>query len=63
MPQGVCADFAGAPRRLQVGEGMHRVEVKKPGYWPYQTYYQPSGARAVLRIRLQPQERSQGAAP
>ncbi|ATB33440.1 PEGA domain-containing protein [Melittangium boletus] len=50
--QGVCTDFAGAPRGLSVGEGLHQIDVKKDGYWPYVTYYEPSNARAVLNIRL-----------
>jgi PEGA domain len=63
VPQGRCKDFAGAPRRLSVGEGMHLIEVEKDGFWPYQTYFQPSGARAVLEIRLRPRGRAQGDAP
>ena len=63
VPQGRCDDFAGAPRRLEVGEGMHRIEVTKAGFAPYQTYFQPSGARAILEITLRPLERAQGDAP
>ncbi len=53
VPQGTCADYAGAG--LRVGEGLKRIEVKKPGYWPYQTYYEAGGARAVLTVTLSKQ--------
>lgn len=54
VPQGACADFDGDPRRLSLGDGLHQVDVTKTGYLTYQTWYQPSGARAVLRIQLAP---------
>ncbi|WP_426757426.1 PEGA domain-containing protein [Myxococcus sp. Y35] len=50
--QGLCSDFTGSPKGLQVGIGLHQIEVKKHGYWPYTTYYEPSGARARLTIQL-----------
>ncbi len=50
--QGLCSDFTGAPKGLRVGAGLHQIEVKKQGYWPYTTYYEPSGARARLTIQL-----------
>jgi hypothetical protein len=34
---------------------MHRVEVKKKGFWPYQTWIEPSGTRASLTVSLAPQ--------
>lgn len=52
--QGVCTDFGGGPRGLQVGAGLHRVDVKKDGFWPYTTYFEPSSARAGLTIKLHP---------
>jgi PEGA domain-containing protein len=52
VTQGLCSDFQGAPRGLRVGEGLHQIEVKKEGYWPYTTYIEPHGARAVLDARL-----------
>ena len=61
--QGQCADFDGRERGLTVGAGMHRVEVKKQGFWPYLTYYAPNGARAGLTVRLEPTERREGVAP
>lgn len=54
--QGMCTDFGGGPSGLQVGTGLHRIDVKKDGYWPYTTYYEPSSARAGLTIRLKPME-------
>ncbi len=51
VPQGRCDDF-GSARGLTVGQGMHRVEVKKQGHLPYQTYVDPSGAKASLSIQL-----------
>lgn len=52
VPQGMCSDFAGSPRALRVGDGLHHIEVTKQGFWPYTTYYEPSGARATLNIKL-----------
>ena len=52
VQQGVCTDFAGAPRGLSVGEGLHQIDVRREGYWPYVTYYEPSNARAALTVRL-----------
>jgi len=65
VPQGLCSDFTGDPHWLMVGEGMHHVVVRKAGHAPYETYYQPSGARAVLRIQLRPlgQKASEGVSP
>ncbi|WP_224362993.1 PEGA domain-containing protein [Hyalangium versicolor] len=52
VTQGLCSDFKGSPRGLRVGEGLHQIEVKKEGYWPYTTYIEPHGTRAVLNVRL-----------
>jgi hypothetical protein len=54
VAQGRCSDFDGTPGGLKVGEGMHRVDVTKEGFYPYQTYYAPSGGRAALTITLRP---------
>ncbi|MFL5343368.1 MAG: PEGA domain-containing protein [Hyalangium sp.] len=54
VTQGSCTDFQGAPRGLRVGEGMHQIEVKKEGFWPYTTYLEPHGAKTVLNVRLRP---------
>jgi hypothetical protein len=61
--QGLCSDFAGSPRGLRVGVGLHHIEVKKQGFWPYTTYYEPSGARARLTIQLRPSAAPGGGAP
>ena len=52
VAQGVCTDFGDAQGGLRVGEGLHRIDVKKEGHWPYTTYYEPGRARAVVNIRL-----------
>ena len=60
VPQGVCTDFGGGPNGLRVGVGLHRIDVKKDGYWPHTTYYEPGSARAGLTIRLRPVEQGGG---
>lgn len=66
---GRCDELARAPLRL--GNGMHRVDVKKDGFLPYVTYYDPNETegtelglvRAALTIRLRPlQTEGQGEA-
>lgn len=52
--QGLCSDYSGNPKGLSLGVGLHHIEVKKQGYWPYTTYYEPSGARARLTVQLRP---------
>ncbi|SES91798.1 PEGA domain-containing protein [Stigmatella erecta] len=54
VTQGICSDFQGSPRGLQVGQGLHHIEVRRDGYWPYTTYLEPQGARTTLNVRLQP---------
>lgn len=61
--QGLCSDFTGSPRSLRVGVGLHHIEVKKQGFWPYTTYYEPSGARARLTIQLRTAVAPGGGAP
>ena len=63
VQQGVCADFGGGPSGLQVSMGLHRIDVKKDGFWPHTTYYEPSNTRAGLTIRLRPVEPERGEAP
>lgn len=58
VPQGVCTDFGGESGGLRVGVGLHRIDVKKEGFWPYTTYYESGSARAGLTIRLRPKERA-----
>lgn len=54
VEMGRCSDFASRPEGIRLGDGMHRVDVVKEGYAPYQTYLEPSGARASLNLTLQP---------
>ncbi len=54
VPQGTCLDFSGSPRGLTLPEGMHKIEVKKAGFWPYETYVDSGGTRTALTARLTP---------
>lgn len=54
VPFGTCLDFSGDPRGLALAEGMHKVEVKKAGFWPYETYVDSGGTRATLTVKLTP---------
>jgi hypothetical protein len=53
VTQGICSDFQGSPRGLRVGPGLHQLEVRLDGYWPYITYLEPQGARTTLNVQLQ----------
>ena len=55
VPYGTCLDFSGSPKGLTLSEGMHKVEVKKSGFWPYETYVDSGGTRAALTVKLLPQ--------
>ncbi len=63
--RGSAATSGAGPGGCEVGEGLHQIEVKKQGYWPYTTYIEPHGARAVLEVRLQAMgsETPEGGAP
>ncbi|NOK16793.1 PEGA domain-containing protein [Corallococcus carmarthensis] len=55
VEQGACSDFAGVSRSLRLNDsGFHQVVVKKRGFYPYTTYYEPSGARVTLKVKLRP---------
>jgi hypothetical protein len=54
VPRGLCSDYAAPGAGLRLGAGMHRVSVRKTGYLPYVTYYEPSGARLSLSVQLKP---------
>jgi hypothetical protein len=54
IEQGICQDFAGQPRGLSLGEGVHELRIQSPGFWPYVTYYEPSDVRKTLRVTLRP---------
>lgn len=63
IARGNCQQLAGRGLTLEaVGGGMHRVDVKKDGFWPYVTYYDPDGVKAALTIRLRPLGQSEGEA-
>jgi len=54
VPRGLCSDYAASGAGLRLGSGMHQVSVRKSGYLPYVTYYEPSGARLSLTVQLKP---------
>ena len=54
VPHGTCLDFSGTPKGLTLSDGMHKVEVKKAGFWPYETYVDAGGTRAALTVKLLP---------
>jgi hypothetical protein len=59
VPQGSCQDFQSAG--LTLGRRMSKVEVRREGYNPYQTYIEPDGTRARLVVTLAPS--TSGGAP
>jgi hypothetical protein len=61
VPRGTCADF-GERRPLRLGAGMHRIDITKSGYLPYQTFFAPGGASLALTAALRPTQGS-GAQP
>ncbi|TSC31151.1 PEGA domain-containing protein [Corallococcus sp. Z5C101001] len=64
VEQGKCSDFSGVSRSLRLHDaGFHQVEVKKRGFYPYTTYYSPSGARVTLNVKLRPLAPEGGGAP
>lgn len=56
VPRGLCSDYHAPGAGLRLGPGMHQVAVRKDGYLPYVTYYEPSGARLSLSIQLRPEQ-------
>jgi len=52
VPQGTCLDFAGSPKGLSLTGKMRRIEVRKEGYLPYETYLEADGTRAALNVTL-----------
>lgn len=48
--QGHCEDFTG--RGLPLSEGMHLVEVRLPGFLPFEAMLEPGRARMSLRVDL-----------
>ncbi len=58
VAQGTCDDFDGNPSGLKLGSGAKRVEVKKRGYAPWESWLEASGTRISLDVTLVPQEGS-----
>lgn len=56
--QGTCDDFDGTPGGLALGARARRVEVKKRGYAPWESWLDASGTRITLDVTLVPQEGS-----
>jgi hypothetical protein len=50
--QGHCEDFMGPG--LPLSEGLHSVEVRLPGFLPFQTSVEAGHARMSLRVDLIP---------
>ena len=53
VPVGSCVEFSGR-RGLSLGQRMRKVEVRKEGYRPFETYVEPDGTRAALTVTLAP---------
>jgi hypothetical protein len=54
VSQGVCTDFNGEPNALKVGGQTRRVEVKKSGFAPWQTWLAADRTRVVVSVTLLP---------
>jgi hypothetical protein len=54
VPRGLCSDFSQG-RGIQLGRGMHHVEVRKAGFTPYETYCEPGGTQETVAVSLQPE--------
>ncbi len=53
VPVGTCVEFSGR-RGLSLGDRMRKVEVRREGYRPFETYVEPDGVRAALTVTLAP---------
>ncbi|GMU61328.1 MAG: hypothetical protein AMXMBFR34_30910 [Myxococcaceae bacterium] len=54
VPQGLCEDFNGEPKGLGLGKGPRRVEVKKRGFRPWESWMEADGTRVVMNVALIP---------
>lgn len=52
VPQGTCDDYDGEPRALALGRGQRRLEVKKPGFAPWESFIEADGTRVVVDVTL-----------
>ncbi|MBL8949620.1 MAG: hypothetical protein JNK82_02510 [Myxococcaceae bacterium] len=53
VPVGSCAELSGR-RGLSLGSRMRKVEVRREGFRPFETYVEPDGVRATLTVTLAP---------
>jgi len=53
VPVGSCVEFSGR-KGLSLGDRMRKVEVRREGYRPFETYVEPDGVRAALTVTLAP---------
>lgn len=56
VPRGLCSDYAADGAGISLPKGMHRITVRKDGFFPYETWYAPSGARLSLDVTLRPRK-------
>jgi hypothetical protein len=54
VPQGTCGDFDGDPNGLGLGKGARRVQVKKRGFEPWESWLEADGTRVVMNVALIP---------
>jgi hypothetical protein len=54
VPQGLCEDFDGEPKGLGLGKGPRRVQVKKRGFEPWESWLEADGTRVVMNVALIP---------
>lgn len=55
VPQGTCEDFDGEPRGLGLrGRGSRHVEVRKDGFFSWESALEADGTRVQLDVALQP---------
>ena len=52
VPQGTCEDFRGEPKGLSLKKGVHRVQVKKRSFLPWDTVVETDGTRIVMNVTL-----------
>lgn len=52
VPQGSCEDYDGDPKALGVGQGGHRVAVRKPGFFTWQSWLEADGTRLEVDVTL-----------
>lgn len=63
VPRGPCGSVGAGQEGLRVGPGLHRVDVKREGYWPHTLYHEPSRRWAGVVVRLRPRDSGRGGQP